>query len=126
MKEAKAMNFNTALLNQDDNPNYGKAKRKISRWANKPDGIPHKIIKAYFLSEIEGSAEISDIKKLCCDDVGPLRIGDEKKFDVNFSQLKYDSDKSHGHIFDVLGTKVTLWEEVEPEMMYYKNQFIKK
>lgn len=129
-KESNSMPTNFLVQNQDSNRNnsndeyYGKAKRKISRWASKGQGIPHRIIKAYLLSEKEGIADLEEMRRLCTNkDRGDLYVGDSKKFDTNFSQMKYDSIRSHGHVFDVFGTRVSLWNEVEEMIYYYEKAF---
>lgn len=109
-------------LNDD---NYCKAKRKMKKWAYKKEGTPHKIIRAFLLLESNGEVDLYEMRELCTNEDRPdVYVGDYKKFDANFSQLKYDSDKSHGHVFDSYGNKVTIWNEMLNTINYYREQFV--
>ena len=112
---------------QMEDKNYAKAIKKMFRWAARKDGIPHKIIKAYLLSEKDGVADLYEMRKLCTDKNRPdLYVGDEKKFDMNFSQLKYDSARSHGHVFNAWGEEITVWDKVDCTLRKYADKFLEK
>ena len=136
LHDAETMGFVKLNDSKDTNPYYGKAKRKISRWVARRDRIPFKIIRAYLLLEKEkGTVTLSDLKNSCChpDDKEKKEtyVGDEKKFDSNFSQLKYDSEKSYGKVFEVFeevnGKRVvTLWKEIKPVIDLYKEEITRE
>lgn len=108
---------------QDEN--YGKALRRISKWAKKPSQINHKIVRAYL--------QLTEEFELVPYDVLQRRCSDNKNhpdvyistFDSNFAQMKFDGDKSHGKVFEVDDNGfVTIWSYVEDEIMRYKENFM--
>ena len=110
---------------QDEN--YGKALRRISKWAKKPSQINHKIVRAYLQLAEESELVSYDVLKTRCSD-------NEKHPDVyvsafvsNFAQMKFDGDKSHGKVFEVDDNGfVTIWSYVEDEIMRYKEKFMSR
>ena len=44
-------------------------------------------------------------------------------FKNNYSQMKIDSSKSHGKVFEDNGDKVWIWSEIENTLMKYKSSF---
>jgi len=115
------------------NPNrfryrYGKANKRIPRWASRTDGAPYKIIRAFLLLEKDGYTTVDKIKTMCCyNDMYPeLRISDVRTFTNDFYSLQYDSGKSLGKVFDVKGkNRVYIWDEVASTMEEYKQDFLK-
>lgn len=105
--------------------NYGKALRKISKWANNPSQINHKIVRAYLqLAEESELVSYDALKRRCSDNEGHPDVY-ISTFDSNFAQMKFDGDKSHGKVFEVDDTGyVTIWFYVEDEIMRYKEKFL--
>lgn len=88
----------------------------------KPDQYNHKIIRAYFTAvDMAGEATITMMEQLCSDKNNPeLYV---PTFKNNYSQMKIDSSKSHGKVFEDNGDKVWIWSEVENTLMKYKSNF---
>lgn len=109
-----------------ENSFYGKALKRIAKWASKPNQINYKILRAYL--QLSDEIEFVSYENLM------LRCNDEDKhtdvyvptFATNFAQMKFDGEKSHGKVFVVNenGT-VSLWDYVEDEVMKYKSEFLK-
>jgi len=101
---------------------FGKAEQRIPIWALKPDQYNHKIIRAYFTAvDMAGEATITLMEQLCSDKNNPeLYV---PTFKNNYSQMKIDSSKSHGKVFEDNGDKVWIWSEVENTLMKYKSNF---
>ncbi|MDD2445398.1 MAG: hypothetical protein PHX09_01125 [Clostridia bacterium] len=101
---------------------FGKAEQRIPIWALKPDQYNHKIIRAYFTAvDVAGKATIAIMERLCSDKSHPELF--VPTFKNNYSQMKIDSSKSHGKIFEDNGDKVWIWSEVENTLMKYKSSF---
>ncbi len=101
---------------------FGKAEQRIPIWALKPDQYNHKIIRAYFTAvDLAGEATITMMERLCSDKGHPeLYV---PTFKNNYSQMKIDSSKSHGKVFEDNGNKVWIWSEVKNTLMKYKSSF---
>ncbi len=101
---------------------FGKAEQRIPIWALKPDQYNHKIIRAYFTAvDMAGEATITLMEQLCNDKNNPeLYV---PTFKNNYSQMKIDSSKSHGKVFEDNRDKVWIWSEVENTLMKYKSSF---
>jgi len=101
---------------------FGKAEQRIPIWALKPDQYNHKIIRAYFTAvDVAGEATITLMEQLCNDKNNPeLYV---PTFKNNYSQMKIDSSKSHGKVFEDNRDKVWIWSEVENTLMKYKSSF---
>lgn len=108
-----------------DEQNYGKALRKISKWAKKPSQINHKIVRAYLqLREELGTVNYETLQKRC-DNKEEHPDVYISTFATNFAQMKFDGDKSHGKVFEVdEDGVVTLWAYIETEIMKYKKNFL--
>lgn len=102
---------------------YGKALQRIPMWALKPNQYNHKIIKAYFMSiDITGEATLIMMERLCSDKNCPdLYV---PTFRNNYSQMKLDSPKSHGKVFEDDGEHVWIWDGVIETLMQYKDSFM--
>ncbi len=105
---------------------FGKALNKISKWANNPRQINHKIVRAFLQLSNEIGVVSYDNLMLRCND-------SETHYDVyvptfysNFNQMKFDAEKSHGKVFvvDENGI-VTLWDYVADEIKKYQKDFLK-
>lgn len=104
--------------------NYGKALRKISKWANKPSQINHKIVRAYLQLADEYEVVSYEALQRRCNDKDNYPDVYTSTFGTNFAQMKFDGDKSHGKVFEVTEDGIiTLWAYVEAEIMRYKDAF---
>lgn len=102
---------------------YGKAINKIPYWAKKPNQYNHKIIKSYF-EVLKSSPQVflRNMEVLCSNKSRPdLYV---PTFKTNYASMKYDGSRSHGKVFVDDGRIVTIWKEVEPVLMKYKDDFI--
>ena len=107
------------------NPYYGKAINKISKWANKPNNINYKIIRAFL--QLSTEAEYVTYEALV------QRCSDEENhpdvfvptFSSNFAQMKLDSEKSYGKVFITEENNIlTLWDHIKGEINMYKDNFL--
>lgn len=106
-----------------DNPNYGKANKKIPLWSTKPEQNNHKIIRAFLQLSENGSVLLSDLERRCSDNVNHPDVF-VRDFRGNFASMKTDSGKSHGKVFEVSPDGyVTVWDEVLDTFNRYKNMF---
>ncbi len=131
MKAYVVQNFSRAAsAYQDETPasdtdkNHAKALHKIPKWASKPMVIPSKIIRAYLqLLDENGSVSYPELLLRCSD---KENHPDEfvGTFANNFAQMKFDDEKSHGKVFEVIGNQqIILWKNVEGELMSHKEKF---
>lgn len=96
---------------------YGKAIRKIPKWANSSNKKNHKLIASYFAAEeIQGEGRVTKtkMKELCAKDVN---------FGSTYSSLKSDGPTANGRVFEDDGTYVWIWDEVKPKLLEYKKYF---
>ncbi len=113
---------NCNKFNQEINSYYGKAINKIPYWAKKPDQYNHKIIKSYF-EVLKNSPQVflRNMEVLCSNILRPdLYV---PTFKTNYASMKYDGSRSHGKVFIDDGRIVTVWKEVEPVLMKYRDNF---
>ena len=104
--------------------NYGKANRRIERWAKNENQINHKIVYAYFICiENEGFATIEYMRKLCSNKNDKTLY--VEKFNENYANMKTDAAHSHGKVFEDDKNKVWIWSVVEPTLLKYKSEFMK-
>lgn len=106
--------YSAEVKTETVDPNYAKALHKIGQWAAKPMLIPSKILRAYLLlKESHEYVTYPQLMQRCSD---PINYPDEysKTFANNFAQMKFDSEKSHGKIFEVNANGVvTLWDQIK-------------
>lgn len=102
---------------------YGKAIRKIPQWASKPNQYNHKIIRAYFTAteHNNGKATIELMEKLCSDETHEEMY--VPTFKTNYDQMKFDSEKSNGKVFEDDGNEVWIWGKVKELLLFYKSCF---
>ena len=116
--------YQSETLGSDADKNHAKALHKIPKWASKPMVIPSKIIRAYLqLLDENGSVTYPELLLRCSD---KENHPDEfvGTFANNFAQMKFDDEKSHGKVFEVIGNqKIILWKNVEGEIMAQENNF---
>lgn len=99
-----------------------KAIKRIPRWAANPDQINHKIIRAYFLlSESLDSVTVYDMEHLCLDASKPDTYC--PTFRNNYAQMKIETPKSTGKVFEEKNGFVSIWDRVEPTLMKYRESF---
>lgn len=108
-----------------DNAQYGKANRRIRKWAECEGQINHKIISAYFTClEHEGFATVESMRKLCSDRSNTALY--VEKFAGNYANMKTDAGHSHGRVFEDDGHRVWIWDVVEPTLLKYRKEFMGK
>ena len=103
---------------------YGKAIRRLPKWARTPSQLNHKIIRAY-LQLAEDGIVTYDLLAVRCHD--PIQHPDVfvPTFNSNFAQMRFDEHTSHGKVFEVDNRGiVTIWSEVEPYLNKYKDFFL--
>ena len=102
-----------------------KATRKMHLWAKKTTQVPHKIIRAFLQLKKENDIVTYDMLAARCND--QLNHPDVyvPTFSSNFTQMKFDSEKSHGKVFELDDNNVvSLWNKIEPCIEQYKKAFI--
>ncbi|WP_033827205.1 hypothetical protein [Bacillus andreraoultii] len=107
------------IMNRD----RGKARIRIPRWAKKPNQYNHRIIRAFYQVESElGFVPFSELERRCSDEVKHTDTF-VRDFRGNFYQMKIDSPKSHGKVFEVENDNVVIWEYVKEILEEYKEYF---
>lgn len=102
--------------------NFRKAARRIPRWANNPDQINHKIIKAFFFCETEGNASLQDMMALCSDPNNQEFY--VNNFSGNYASMRTDCGNSHGKVFeDSADGFVVIWNEIADVLEEYRERF---
>lgn len=114
-------------LNVQKNAFYGKAINKISNWAVKPSQVCYKIIRAYLqLSNEQKYVRYDDLSTRCSNETEYPDVY-VTNFDVNFAQLKIDSEKSYGKVFSVDEKGIiTVWDFVRDEISKYRENFLRR
>ena len=106
-----------------ENLYYGKAIHKIPKWAKKPEQINFKIIRAYLQLAESGIVSYDELFKKCSNPKSDVYVA---TFSPNFSQMKFDGEKSHGKVFIVdESNNVYLWDAVKDVITKYKDLFLK-
>ena len=120
-----ASNYQTELHGNTANKNFAKAIHKIPKWASKPMLVPSKIIRAYLqLLDENGVVTYPDLMLRCSD---KENHPDEfvATFANNFAQMKFDGEKSHGKVFELIGNQtVALWKNIEEVLIMNKDKFV--
>lgn len=125
-KEANSYSGKEISVQPSQDDYFGKALNKIGKWAKKPNQINHRIIKAFLmLSKELPFVTYNDLLKRCTDEETYPEVY-VTTFANNFNQMKFDSEKSHGKIFEVDSSGVvTLWDYIENEIIRYEGDFMK-
>jgi hypothetical protein len=76
---------------------------RIRLWANRPQQINHRIIRAYLSLERNGEVELSALRQYCTEN---LHISN---FDAHYASMKTDAGNAHGKVFFNEGSKVKIW-----------------
>ncbi|MBQ9710151.1 MAG: hypothetical protein IJV67_05980 [Clostridia bacterium] len=99
-----------------------KAIKRIPRWAKNSDQINHKIIRAYLLlSEENEQVTVFDMERLCLDNTKPDTYC--PTFRNNYAQMKIETPKSTGKVFEEANGFVTLWDRTKDTLLQYKEYF---
>lgn len=117
--------FKSLISNKEDviNKNRGKAKFRIPRWAKKPNQYNHRIIRAFYKIESElGFVPLSELERRCSNEKNHPDTY-VRDFKGNFYQLKIDSPKSHGKVFEVENDNVVIWDYIKDTLEEYKEYF---
>ena len=118
-----ASTYRTEIQGDGADKNYEKAIHKIPKWASRPMVIPSKIIRAYLrLLEQKGTVTYPELMLRCSD---KENYPDEyvATFANNFAQMKFDDEKSHGKVFEIVGNNVILWKNIEEIIVMNKEKF---
>ena len=100
-----------------------KGVRRIPVWANKPDQINHKIIRAFLQLEKEKKiVRVRDLQERCNDKLNHPDVFIQT-FSSNYAQMKFDEGKSHGKIFVEEYGVVTIWEKAKNVLETCKHSF---
>mgnify|MGYP004476264565 FL=1 len=109
---------------ESSNLDYGKAKKRIPKWALKPQQNNHKIIRAFFMIQKEkGTVNLQELEERCSN-LEEFPETFVRDFRGNFAQMKIDAPKSHGKVFEVDNGVVVIWSEVENILTNYKSYFL--
>lgn len=100
----------------------GKAARKLPRWAESKEFNAHKIIRAFLLLEdAHKNVTLSMLKTACSD-----KTRDDiyvPKFNINFAQMKLDTEKSLGKVFVEKDGYVRISPHIHKHINKLKNTF---
>ena len=100
----------------------GKATRKLPRWAENKELNAHKIIRAFLLLEGAHKNVTFGMLKTACSD----KTRDDiyvPKFNINFAQMKLDTEKSLGKVFIVKYGYVRISPDIHKYINKLKNRF---
>lgn len=114
---------------QNDSPfanpfqEWGKAIKRIPRWARNPQQNNHKILRAFFeLKQELGNVTIDALRRRCSDPTGHPNTY-VPHFDNNFSQMKFDNGNSHGKVFEEHDGYITIWDRISDTLQKYRDYF---
>lgn len=99
--------------NQDNNQTDFRKLHCIRLWANRPNQINHKIIRAYLSLEPNGKVFLDNLRSLCSDRKSPYYVG---TFSSNYASMKTDLGHSHGRVFFEQGGIVGVYPIVREEI----------
>ncbi|MBR4201845.1 MAG: hypothetical protein IKQ91_11380 [Oscillospiraceae bacterium] len=102
---------------------WGKANKRIPRWARNPQQNNHKILRAFFELKRElGNVTIDALRSRCSDPTGHPNTY-VPHFDNNFSQMKFDNGNSHGKVFEEHDGYITIWDRISDTLQKYRDYF---
>lgn len=102
---------------------WGKAIKRIPRWARNPQQNNHKILRAFFELKHElGNVTLDALRRRCSDPTGHPNTY-VPHFDNNFSQMKFDNGNSHGKVFEEHDGYVTIWDRLTDTLQRYRDYF---
>lgn len=108
----------------DTNPDCGKAKNRIPKWALKPQQNNHKIIRAFYAIQNEKKIVVLQELEARCSNMDEFPDTYVRDFRGNFAQMKIDAPKSYGKVFEVVDETVVIWSEIEDVLSNYKKYFM--
>ncbi len=83
---------------------------RISRWAEHPEQINHKMIKAFlYLENSDQKVSLENLQQLCSKENTSYYI---KKFMGNFNSMRTDDGSSHGKVFYIKNGYVCMYDQV--------------
>jgi hypothetical protein len=91
---------------------------RIERWANHPNQINHKIVKAYLKLNRNGAVILENLRRLCSDPTSEYFV---KNFRENYASMKTDSGNNHGKVFYDDGEIVSIYPPVLIEIKRWFN-----
>lgn len=92
---------------------------RIEKWADNPENINHRIVKAYLLLlDKQSVITKNDLRDLCSDQESNLDLFVDK-FDKNFNSMKTDAGNSHGKVFLEDGDSVLVFAQAMNEITKY-------
>ena len=100
----------------------GKATRKLPRWAENKELNAHKIIRAFLLLEDTHKNVTLCMLKTACGDKTHSDIY-VPKFNINFAQMKLDTEKSLGKVFVEKDGYVRISPDIHKHINKLKNMF---
>lgn len=100
----------------------GKAARKLPRWAESKDLNTHKIIRAFLLLEDKHKNVTLGMLKDACNDKTRTDIY-VPKFNINFAQMKLDTEKSLGKVFIEKDGYVRISPDIRKHITKLKDKF---
>lgn len=95
-----------------------RVEKKLKLWVDRPHQTNHKILKEYLKLRQKGITNISE--GMLCDKVTEDGSIGVNQFHTNFAQMKTDSPKSHGKIFETIGKSVEIWDPVAEYVGIFK------
>lgn len=109
---------------QDTWQEWGKANKRIPRWARNPQQNNHKILRAFLeLKQELGNVTIEALRRRCSDPTGHPNTY-VPHFDNNFSQMKFDNGNSHGKVFEEHDGYITIWDRISDTLQRYRDYFL--
>lgn len=109
---------------QDTWQEWGKANKRIPRWARNPQQNNHKILRAFLeLKQEIGNVTIEALRRRCSDPTGHPNTY-VPHFDNNFSQMKFDNGNSHGKVFEEHDGYITVWDRISDTLQRYRDYFL--
>ncbi|MCQ2416757.1 MAG: hypothetical protein MJ071_02980 [Oscillospiraceae bacterium] len=114
---------NRAFPRTDFFQEWGKANKRIPRWARNPQQNNHKILRAFFeLKQELGNVTLDALRRRCSDPTGHPNTF-VPHFDNNFSQMKFDNGNSHGKVFEERNGMITIWDTISDTLQKYRDYF---
>ena len=89
----------------DEQNEIAKVRRKLPRWATKPNQNCTQVLRAYIQAKREG---VQPITTAAIQD----RLADPSIFPTTFAQMKNIAQKNNGKVFDQVGDEVRIWPPV--------------
>lgn len=102
-----------------------KVSRKVPLWARRKGQVCFNIIRAFLQleGELNGNVSAESLSTRCSN---PIDHPDTfvKNFTANFQQMRLDTEKSHGHVFDLKDGNVTICASARLEIDRHRSAFL--